>query len=77
MVLTIFSFHFSLCAGAKDEVEIASCVIVSSDALVVVNGIQFEQDVEMCFASEMNDLRQVYAEHGGFVEIVFRENTEL
>lgn len=45
--------------------------------LVVVNGIQFEQDVEMSLAGEVNDLRQVHAEHGGFVEVVLGQDAEL
>lgn len=42
-----------------------------------MNGIQFEQNVEVSFTREMDDLRQVNAEHGGFVEIVFWENAKL
>lgn len=45
--------------------------------LVVVNGIQFEQDVEMSLAGEVNDLRQVHAEHGRFVEVVLGQDAEL
>lgn len=44
---------------------------------MVVNWIEFEQNVEMSFTRKMNDLRQVNAKHGGFVEIVLGENAEL
>jgi hypothetical protein len=43
----------------------------------VVNWIQFEQDVEMGLACEVNDLRQVDAEHGSFVEIILGQNAEF
>lgn len=49
----------------------------TSRSLVVVNWIQFKQDVEVSLAREVNDLRQVHAEHGGFVEIILGENAEL
>lgn len=42
-----------------------------------MNGIQFEQNVEVSFTSEMDNLRQVDAEHGRFIEVVFRENAKL
>lgn len=45
--------------------------------LVMVNGIQFEQDVEMSLTGEVNDLRQVHAEHGRFVEVVLGQDAEL
>lgn len=44
---------------------------------MVVNWVQFEQDVEMSLASEVNDLRQVHAEHGGFVEVVLGQDAEF
>lgn len=43
----------------------------------MVNWVQFEQDVEVSFASQMHDLRQVHAQHGGLVEVVLGQDAEL
>jgi hypothetical protein len=69
------TFKISICAKVDEELH--RVYPEYSPCLVVMDWVQFEQDVEMGFASEVHDLRQVNAEHGSFVEIILGENAEL
>lgn len=64
---------------SRNNVEIAACAsdVVLRDSLVMVNRVQFEKNVEVSFASEMNNLRQVNAEHGSFIEVILGKDAEL